>query len=168
MQRDNKNLGRELNFINQIAPLVKECAKCYGIKVFSPVIAQACLESAYGTSELALQAHNYFGLKYRQERYKTAIGIYQKNGYEQNSDGSYVTSSMQWCKFIDMKSCVIGYFDFINTPRYSNLKGITDPKKYLETIKADGYATSIKYVDNLMQVINRWNLTKYDKKEERI
>jgi hypothetical protein len=160
-------LGKEIDFINQIAPLVKECAKTYGIKVFSPVIAQACLESAYGTSELALQAHNYFGLKYRQGRCKTAIGIYQKNGSEQNSDGSYVTSSMQWCKFLDMKGCVIGYFDFIDTPRYSNLKGITDPKKYLETIKADGYATSIKYVDNLMRVINQWNLMEYDNKEEK-
>ena len=49
---------------------------------------------------------------------------------------------------------------------YKNLKGVTDPRKYLENIKADGYATSHKYVDNLMRVIETWHLTDYDKKEE--
>ena len=73
---------------------------------------------------------------------------------------------MQWCKFKDMENGVIGYFDFINIPNYKNLKGVTDPRKYLENIKADGYATSHKYVDNLMRVIETWHLTDYDKKEE--
>lgn len=36
---------------------------------------------------------------------------------------------------------------------YANLKGVTEPKKYLENIKNDGYATSVKYVGNLMAVI---------------
>lgn len=66
----------------------------------------------------------------------------------------------------DLENGVIGYFDFINIPNYKNLKGVTDPRKYLENIKADGYATSLKYVDNLMRVIETWQLTDYDKKEE--
>ena len=65
-----------------------------------------------------------------------------------------------------MENGVIGYFDFINIPNYKNLKGVTDPRKYLENIKADGYATSHKYMDNLMRVIETWHLTDYDKKEE--
>ena len=120
----------------------------------------------YGTSELAVNAHNYFGLKYREGRCKTCIGIYHMVGSEQNADGSYTSSAMQWCKFKDMENGVIGYFDFINIPNYKNLKGVTDPRKYLENIKADGYATSHKYVDNLMRVIETWHLTDYDKKEE--
>ena len=151
------------SFIEQIAALVKKYAPSYGIAVYSPIIAQAILESASGTSELAVNAHNYFGLKYRKSRCKTCIGIYTKVGSEQNADGSYTSSSMKWCKFADMENGVIGYFDFINIPNYSNLKGVTDPKQYLENIKADGYATSLKYVDNLMNVINRYNLIQYDK-----
>lgn len=73
---------------------------------------------------------------------------------------------MQWCKFEDMENGVIGYFDFINISNYSNLKGVTDPREYLENIKADGYATSLNYVDKLMAVIENWSLTDYDKKEE--
>lgn len=45
------------------------------------------------------------------------------------------------------------------------MKGVTDPRQYLENIKADGYATSLKYVDNLMAVIERYDLTRYDKEE---
>lgn len=153
-------------FIKKIASYVKQYAPSYGIEVYSPIIAQACLESAYGTSELAVNAFNYFGLKYREGRCKTCIGIYNKTGSEQNSDGSYTSSAMQWCKFKDMENGVIGYFDFINISNYSNLKGVTSPRKYLENIKADGYATSLNYVDNLMSVIEKWSLTDYDEKEE--
>lgn len=153
-------------FIKKIAAYVKKYAPSYGIKVYSPIIAQAILESAYGTSELAVNAHNYFGLKYREGRCKTCIGVYTKVGTEQNPDGSYVSSSMEWCKFNDMENGVIGYFDFINISNYSNLKGVTESRKYLEYIKADGYATSLDYVDNLMSVIENWSLTDYDEKEE--
>ena len=154
-------------FIEQIAAFVKKYAPSYGIKVYSPIIAQAILESAYGTSELAVNACNYFGLKYREGRCKTCIGIYDKMGSEQNKDGSYTSSAMKWCKFEDMENGVIGYFDFTNISNYSNLKGVTDPRKYLENIKADGYATSLDYVDNLMAVIKNWSLTDYDEKEEK-
>lgn len=153
-------------FIKEIAALIQKYAPSYGIEVCSPVIAQAILESGYGTSELAVNAHNYFGLKYREGRCKTCIGVYHMTGSEQNADGSYTSSAMQWCKFSDMESGVIGYFDFTNISNYKNLKGVTDPRQYLENIKADGYATSLKYVDKLMRVIKTWDLTKYDKKEE--
>lgn len=154
-------------FIKQVAALVKKYAPSYGIKVYSPIIAQAILESSYGTSELAVKACNFFGLKYREGRCKTCIGIYDKVGSEQNKDGSYTSSAMKWCKFKSMEDGVIGYFDFINISNYSNLKGVTDPRRYLENIKADGYATSLNYVDNLMRVIEDWSLTDYDKKEEK-
>lgn len=127
-------------------------AAAYNVCVFSPIIAQAILESNKGTSELAVNAHNYFGLKYRKGRCKTCVGIYHKVGSEQNPDGTYTSSAMEWCKFGSMEDGVIGYFDFTNISAYSNLKGVTDPRQYLENIKADGYATSLKYVDNLNAV----------------
>ena len=153
-------------FIKQIAALVKKYAPSYGIKVYSPIIAQACLESAYGTSELAVNACNFFGLKYREGRCKTCIGVYDKVGSEQNADGSYTSSAMKWCKFADMENGVIGYFDFTNISNYASLKGVTDPREYLEKIKSAGYATSLSYVDNVMAVIKSWDLTQYDEVKE--
>lgn len=149
-------------FIKQIASYISKHAPKYDIRVISPIIAQAVLESASGTSELAKNANNFFGLKYKAGRCPTAYGTYYKVGSEQNPDGSYSSSSMAWCKFKNMEDCVIGYFDFINNSRYAGLKGITDPKRYLDIIKAAGYATSLKYVDNLMAVIEKYDLTTYD------
>lgn len=57
---------------------------------------------------------------------------------------------------------VKGYFDFISASRYANLKGVTDPKTYIENIKADGYATSSQYVKNLLNLVSAYNLTQYD------
>lgn len=148
--------------IDEIAKLVQKYAPQYGIKVYSPIIAQGILESASFTSELAVKANNYFGLKYRAGRCPSASGTYSKVGSEQTSNGSYVSSNMLWFKFPSVDAGVRGYFDFTNISTYKNLKGITDPRTYLETIKKDGYCTSIKYVDNVMAVINKYNLTKYD------
>ena len=149
-------------FIKDIAVLVQKYAPQYGIRVHSPIIAQAVLESASGKSELAVNACNYFGLKFKRAVSKD---FYVKVGSEQNPDGSYTSSVMKWCKFPDMEAGVKGYFDFISADRYTGLKGVTDPMEYLEKIKAAGYATSHKYVPNLMAVIENYNLTQYDDKE---
>ena len=152
-------------FIEKIGAYVQKYAPAYGICVHSPIIAQAVLESARGTSELAVNANNYFGLKYKPGRCPTATGSYTKVGSEQKADGTYTSASMQWFVFPDMEACVRGYFDFINNSRYANLKGVTDPGEYLQNIRADGYATSLKYVDNLMAVIREYDLIRFDGKK---
>ena len=150
-----------LLFIEQIAIYVRKYAPVYGICVHSPIIAQACLESAYGTSHKA-QYHNYFGLKYRGDRLNCHNGYFSDTSSEQNEDGTYTDITTDWYSFEDMEHGVEGYFQFTNISNYDNLKAVTDPRTYLENIKADGYATSINYVDNLMRVIDDWNLTQYD------
>lgn len=150
------------DFIDKIAPIIQKYAPQYDIAVCSPIIAQAVLESQSGTSELA-KVHNYFGLKFRAGRCSSAKSEpYYKIGSEQNKDGSYTSSSMQWFQFDTIEKGVIGYFQFTNIPNYSNLKGVVEPKKYLANIKADGYATSQKYVENLLAVIDRYDLTRFD------
>lgn len=155
-----------MGFIEEVAVYVQKYAPQFEIAVHSPIIAQFVLESASGTSELAVNAHNYGGLKYREGRCPSASGYYVKVGSEQNPDGTYTSSVMKWFKFPNMEAGVKGYFEFINTTNYTSLKGITDPRTYLELIKIAGYATSLKYVDNLMAVIEKYDLTKYDKKED--
>lgn len=151
-------------FIEKIGAYIRKYAPTYGIRIFSPIIAQAVLESASGTSELAA-VNNFFGLKWRENRCPTANGVYYKAGSEQNPDGSYVSSEMKWFSFPDMESGVIGYFDFINIANYANLKGVTDPETYLKNIKADGYATSITYVEKCMNVIREYDLERFDGKD---
>ena len=148
-------------FIEKIAAAVNKWRDQFGIKVSSPIIAQAVLESGYGTSTKA-QHHNYFGLKYRPNRCPSSNGTFIDGSAEQKSNGQYVSIVDQWFEFPSLELGVKGYFEFTNISAYKNLKGVTDPKTYLVNIRADGYATSLKYVDNLMNVIAANNLTRFD------
>lgn len=153
-------------FIEEIAKYVQKYAPEFGITVYSPIIAQACLESAYGTSNKA-KYNNFFGLKYRKNRVSCYNGFFYDDGSEQKADGSYVPINTAWYMFENIEMGVKGYFEFLNIDRYKNLKGITEPEEYLRTIKEDGYATSLNYVQNLMRVIETNNLTRFDREGEK-
>ena len=150
-----------IGFIKKIAPIVQKVAPKYGLYSYSSIIAQACLESAYGTSAKA-KRNNYFGLKYRESRVSCNSGVFTDTSKEQNTDGSYTGITTQWYAFENMEKGVEGYCQFVNTPNYKGLKGVTDAETYLKAIKAAGYATSISYVDSVMAVVKRYNLTAYD------
>ena len=162
-------------YIEEVAKYVKKYAPQYGIKVYSPIIAQFCHESGYGTSNKVKKVlddgtidwrHNYVGLKWRNNRCAISNDYFEEGTSEQNKDGSYTDITSKFFRFKSLEECVIGYFQFTNISSYANLKGVTDPETYLKNIKEDKYATSIDYVQKNMNVISKWNLTQYDKKEE--
>jgi len=150
-------------FIEKVAKYVKKYAKSYGICVHSPIIAQAILESGWGKSKLASTYHNYFGLKCGTKWTGKSVNMTTQEEY---TVGTYTTIKDNFRVYDSMEEGIKGYFEFIQLSRYQNLKGITDPQKYLETIKADGYATSSTYVTNNMRLVNQYNLTQYDTKED--
>ena len=152
-------------FIEAIGAAVQRLAPEYGIKVCSPVIGQAILESAWGASNKVL-FKNYFGLKYRPGRLTCHSGTFTDGSSEQLKDGSYIPITDQWYAFESLEKGVEGYFQFINTPNYNALKGITDPYEYLTEIKKAGYATSRNYVQNVWKVIQDNDLQRFDKGEE--
>ena len=146
-------------FIEQIAKYVKKYAHVYGIEVHSPIIAQAILESGWGKSSLSSKYHNYFGLKCGSAWKGKSVNMATKEEYKV---GTLTSIRDNFRAYDSMEAGVKGYFDFINTSRYANLKGVKSPEEYVKRIKADGYATSSKYVDNLMRVIRDNKLTRFD------
>lgn len=150
-------------FIEQIAAYVKKYAASYGILVHSPVIAQAILESGWGKSKLAATYHNYFGLKCGSKWTGKSVNLTTQEEYE---PGTLTTIKDNFRVYDSMEEGVKGYFEFIQSDRYQNLKGITDPKTYLEMIRADGYATSSAYVENNMKLVEQYDLTQYDGKDD--
>lgn len=148
-------------FIQCIAPLVIKYAPQYNVKVYSPIIAQAILESASGESSLGKQYNNFFGLKCG--TLWTGKSVNLRTG-EEYTPGSYTTISANFRVYDTMEEGVRGYFEFLfrNRTRYNNLIGETDPYEYLVKIKADGYATSSNYVRNVYNVIKSYNLTRFD------
>lgn len=144
-------------FIQKIGPLIQAEAKARGYKVCSPIIAQAVIESRYGESGLA-KYNNFFGLKCGSAWKGPSVNMKTKE--EVNS--ALISIRDNFRVYPDMVSGVKGYFDFINTKRYANLKTAETPEEYLKRIKADGYATSSSYVNTNMNCIRKYDLEKWD------
>lgn len=147
------------DFISTIAPIVQKYAKQYGYKVVSPIIAQACVESAYGKSMLGYKYHNYFGMKCGSSWKGKSVNMSTKEEY---TVGTLTTIKDNFRVYATMDEGVKGYFNFISIPRYANLKTANSPRQYLEYIKADGYATSSTYVTTNLNTIKTLGLEKYD------
>lgn len=147
-------------FIAQIGPIVQKYAALYGYRFPSAIIAQACIESGYGTSSLAYKWHNYFGIKWWKNCGRTAVNLSTKEEY---TPGVLTSITAGFAVGKDMDDGVKMYFEFIQrNSRYNNLKSATSSKNYIELIKADGYATSSSYVTNVWNVVVAQNLTKFD------
>lgn len=151
---------KQQRFIEEIAKNVQKYAYVYGILVHSPIIAQAILESGWGESKLAAKYHNYFGLKCGSKWTGKSVNLTTQEEYQ---PGTLTTIKDNFRVYDSMEECVKGYFEFIQLQRYQNLRGITNPKEYLQTIKNDGYATSSTYVESNYRLITQYGLTKYDK-----
>ena len=146
-------------FIKKVAEKVRKYAPLYGICVHSPIIAQAIIESGWGKSGLASKYHNYFGLKCGSSWKGGSVNMATKEEYK---PGVVTNIRDNFRTYEDFDAGIRGYFEFINTSRYANLKGVKSPEEYCRRIKADGYATSSKYVDNIMKVIRDNKLTRFD------
>lgn len=150
--------AQQKQFINDIGYIIQEEAKTRGYHVCSPIIAQACLESNYGISQLSARWHNYFGMKCGSAWKGQSVNLATKEEY----NSQLVNIRDNFRVYSSMEEGVKGYFDFINTNRYANLKNAATPKEYLEFIKRDGYATSSSYISSCMAVISRHDLERFD------
>lgn len=103
--------------------------------------------------------HNYFGMKCGSAWKGKSVNMSTCEEYEV---GVLTQIKDNFRVYDSLEEGVKGYFDFISASRYANLKGVTDPKTYIENIKADGYATSSQYVKNLLNLVSAYNLTQYD------
>lgn len=164
------------DFVKKIGALAHADMLKSGI-LASIIAAQAILESGYGTTELARNANNYFGMKcsLSGNTWPTVwdgTSTYTKKTAEQNPDGSvyYVTADFR--KYPDIETSIADHSLYLagakngSNLRYDGLIGETDPKKAAQIIKSGGYATDISYADKLCNLIDRYELTQYDKKEE--
>lgn len=147
------------DFINHIAPLMQAEAKKRGYQIVSTAIAQAVIEGAAGTSKLAHDYHNHFGLKCGSKWKGASVNMKTKEEYK---PGTLTTIKDNFRAYANDEEGVVGYYDFINTSRYANLKTATTPKQYAEFLKADGYATSSSYVNTLVNTVAKYGLDKYD------
>ena len=148
-------------FVRQIAPYIIAEGTKRGYKVFSTVIAQAIIESRYGKSGLA-RYHNYFGLKAGTAWLLSGKPAINMNTKEEFTIGKLTQVSAYFRVYSDMAAGVAGYYDFISTKRYANLKTALTYEEYARYLKQDGYATSSTYISTLCNTVVTYGLIAYD------
>ena len=127
--------------------------KLYGIPA-SITLAQGMYESGYGSSYIAVKGNNHFGIK----AYRGWSGPVVRCDDDRSNE--------PFCKF---KSVMEGYehhsrFLRDNT-RYAPLFKLspTDYEGWAKGLQKCGYATNPKYPQQLCDIIQRYQLYKYDK-----
>lgn len=165
--------------IKTMAPLYQEVEKSTGM-LSSVGLAQFCLESGYGTTDLAIEANNLHGMKCSLSGNSWSGSAwdgkskYTKKTSEQDVNGNtyYVTADFR--KYECMEDSIAdraAYFIGAKNGeqlRYPGISNIIDSKQQVEAIKKGGYATDIAYVSKLRSLIDKWDLTQYDLKREPI
>lgn len=125
----------------------------YGIPA-SITLAQGILESAAGTSRLAVQANNHFGIKCHNDW--SGEKIYHDDDKNNECFRKYEYAEQS---FID-------HSQFLkDRARYSFLFELdkTDYKAWAKGLKEAGYATDPNYPTRLITLIEKYELYKYDK-----
>jgi hypothetical protein len=152
-----------IKFIQEIAPIIVEEGSKRGYHIFSTVIAQAIIESNHGQSKLSQPPnYNFFGLKCGTAWLLAGKPSVNMKTNEEFTIGKLTQVNAYFRRYSSMADGVKGYYDFIATKRYANLKDAVTYKQYAEYLKADGYATSSSYVSTLCKTVETYGLIVYD------
>ena len=160
-------------FINTIGPIAQKDAEKSGVMA-SVTMAQAILESGWGKSDLAQNANNLFGMKtslsgntWKGSAWDGKSKYVKKTAeYDKNNKKYYIKASFR--KYPSVEKSIADHSAYLTNAmngsslRYKGLKGTKSYKKQLKIIKSGGYATSQTYVKDLCDVIERYDLDKWD------
>lgn len=119
----------------------------------SITLAQAALESGWGTSRLATTANNFFGIK---------VGpVWQWSGpYVLANDDK---PNEKFRKYKTVYDSFIDHADFLMVNNlYNSLFDTTDYKQWAVGLQKAGYATDKTYASQLIGLIEKYGLAKYD------
>ena len=150
------------DFIKEIAPDAQRVYKKYDI-LASLIIAQACLESAWGTSGLAQKGKNLFGIK---GTYNGQYVLMWTTEYDKSGNATRVKAKFRkypsWYESLqDLAKLYVNGTSW-DPDHYKAVVGEKDYKKATAALVKAGYATDPAYATKLNNLIETYNLTQYD------
>lgn len=141
-----------IDYVNQYNSMAIDQMHRYGIPA-SVTLAQALLESRAGTSSLAINARNHFGIK--------CGSSWTGNYYVMTDDAP----NEHFRVYNSVDQSYEDHSKFLrNNQRYGSLFLLSpnDYKGWCYGLKKAGYATNPAYAQNLIQLIEDYQLYKYD------
>ena len=151
-----------ISFIEKIVPMVQKVfCDSRGVNP-SVVIAQAILESGYGTSKLS-KYNNILGLNNYNDGYLVNAG-YVLIEVPQEKNGKLYYNYEKMATFDNLMDCIKSLKKWYTRPKYIEplREAGTDSTKQITAIKNCGYATDSGYVAKIVDIIKRHNLKQYD------
>jgi len=119
----------------------------------SITLAQGLVESRGGTSRIAMQNNNHFGIKCFSKKCR--------KGHCSNFTDD--THKDFFRKFKTAKDSFRAHSDFLKAPRYKRLFWTKDYRSWAYGLKECGYATAPDYANIIIETIHKYNLNKYDR-----
>lgn len=136
-----------VNYISKYKDLAIEQQRKHKVPA-AITMAQGLLESAAGTSELAVTANNHFGVKCTSDwKGRTVTADDDKSGE-------------CFRRYADVSDSYEDHSLFLLRPRYASLFAlpIGDYKAWAHGLKSCGYATDPKYAEKLIGLIEQYDL----------
>lgn len=157
---EKRNNARKL-FIQQVAPEAQAMQNRYHV-LASITIAQAILESDWGSSQLASQYHNLFGIK--------GTGADSKEmSTKEYTDGKWIVIKGRFKVYDSWDASIKDHTQLMvngtatNKQNYSKVTQATNYQEAAKALQRAGYATDPDYAKKLISVIQTYHLNRYDK-----
>jgi len=146
----------ERAFINQVAPGAIAAQRTYGVPA-SVTIAQAIDESAWGQSTLTTQDHNLFGIK------GTGPAGSASFPTQEFQNGQWVTISAQFRTYQDVAQSIEDHGKLLASSGYytAAMAERQAPDRFAQALTGV-YATNPDYGNNLVGLMQRYNLYRFD------
>ena len=147
------------NFLNNVAPSAQAIAAQRGLYA-SMMIAQAALESGWGTSSLSTNAYNLFGVKWN------GYGAYINMPTQEFYGGAYHTVYAKFQRYSSYAESLNAYANLIVSHFPNSTKANASSYAVAANNLRNGvygtYATAPNYASSLINLIQQYDLTKYD------
>ena len=151
-------------FIKQLSALaIAEAKKRTKWVLPSICIAQAALETGWGTSSLMNKANAYFGIKATTAWVNAGGKVYDSKTSECYDGKTYVNIVAAFRAYDSVADSVKDYYDLItSSSRYAAAVCNKDAESTITAIKNGGYATAPDYITKVMRIVTQYKLTQYD------
>ena len=145
------------SFINLVKDGAIDGHRNHGI-LASVTIAQAILESGWGSSTLSVKAKNLFGIK----AFEDWTGAYTTMDTTEYYNGMRQTVTARFRAYDSFNDSIKDHTKLLLTERYRTVREASNYKDACYALKNCGYATDPNYPQLLITLIEENNLTQYD------
>jgi LysM repeat protein len=151
-----------MDFIKTIAPYAQRIQEKYNI-LASLVIAQACLESDFGRSGLAKKGKNLFGVKGSYNGQSVTMPTTEYRDGKPYKINATFRKYPSW--YESMEDLARLYHNGVSWDRnkYKSIIGETNYVMACKKVQECGYCTDPNYATKLINIIEKYELYKYDK-----